>query len=106
MHHRRASFLESHVPAFLVTHLCCIHQSTWLVCLKGGLVDTCILPALIRLLGDASTPIAHGCVLDCGVLPNPPLGFDDPVDLALPGPLYSDPIWIVEPNGAARLQVV
>src|SRR3989442_2348860 len=101
-----ASFLECHAPAFLATHLGCIHQSTWLVCLKVSLVDPGVLPALPRLLGDASAPVTHGGVLDGGILPNPPLGFDDPVDLALPGSLYSNPVWIVEPNSATRLKVV
>ena len=78
----------------------------WFVCLKVSLVDPSVLPALARLLGDASAPVTHGGVLDDGVLPDSPLGFDDPVYLALPGPLYSDPVWIVEANSATGLQVV
>ena len=31
--------LECHASSFLATHLCCIHQSIWLLCLKGGLVE-------------------------------------------------------------------
>src|SRR5947209_1866730 len=46
------------------------------------LVDAGVLPDLAGLLGDAGAPLVHGRLLGFRVLPDPSLGFDDPVHRA------------------------
>ena len=68
--------------------------------------DARVTPSRLGVRADALVPALCRLILGFRVFPGPPLGLDNPVGFAFPGPLRRDPIRVVEADDAAWFQVI